>query len=99
MSKKKKLMITWTEDGVAYIRVVDSGIEALIFAIDGIPMVFFGKEKTAHVRVSVALEWHKKELPHTRNEKHRALRERAIARLEEIAARAPFSGVVEASNG
>lgn len=90
---KKKLMITWSPDGIAHIRIADCGIPALIFAIDGIPLTFFGKEKTAHVRVAEALAWHKKELPYTRDQKHRVLRERTIAKLEEIAARPPFAGV------
>ena len=86
MGNKRKRVVTWTEDGTQYIRAADCGIQALILAIDGFTLFFFGKEKRAHVRLLDALDWHRNEMPHTKDPKTRALRARAIASLEELAA-------------
>lgn len=85
MSKSKTLIITYSH-GVPYLRAKNCGIETLIFVLDGIPQVFFGNEKTPHVRVSDAIAWHRAELPHTSGPRKK-MREQVIARLEEILAR------------
>lgn len=89
MSRRRKLVITWDENGAQYIRVKDSGIHPLFAMCDGLTLVLFGKEKEPHMRLADALEWHRNELPHTYG-KERELTERVIARMtEQIARKAP----------
>lgn len=87
MSRRRRgLVITWTEDGVQYIRVKDSGIHPLCVACDGLRITLFGKETEAHLRLADALEWHRTELPRTRG-KERELTEKAIAKMSAMLAR------------
>lgn len=89
MSRRRKLVITWDENGAQYIRVKDSGIRLLFAMHDGLTLVLFGKEKEPHMRLADALEWHRNELPCTRGKK-RELTETLIARMtEQLARKAP----------
>lgn len=41
-----------------WVRLDYSGISAVAAIIDGVPVTYFGDEKTAYVRVSRAIKWH-----------------------------------------
>lgn len=86
MSRRRKLVITWDENGVQYIRVKDSGIHPMVVMWHGLTFVLFGKEKEPHMRLADALEWHKNELPHMTG-KVRKLTEKVIAGMSETLAR------------
>lgn len=86
MSRRRKLVITWDEHGVQYIRVKDSGIHPMVVMCDGLTIALFGKETEPHMRLAEALEWHRNELPHTHG-KARELREKVIAKMTATLAR------------
>lgn len=44
-----------------YVRLKSSGISPLVAMIDALPLIFFGKGKTAYLRVETALDWFEKE--------------------------------------
>ena len=49
-------------DSTLFVKAKYSGIHHLVIMCDGLPLTFFGEEKTDYMKVSEVIEWHEKEL-------------------------------------
>lgn len=77
MSKRKKTPFAEDKDGTRYVEI-GVVMAPLVAAIDGIPITFFGKEKTPYMKIDAAIEWCQREKKHHSKEKY----EQIIAVLE-----------------
>ena len=59
MSKKTPFAVHGT---TLFVKLRYVGISHLIILLDGISLTYFGKGKTAYLKVSQAISWHEKEL-------------------------------------
>lgn len=62
MSKKSTIFVTDKHDRHLFVEAQSSGIPMIIIAIDGMKVVFFGKQKTPYLYVIDVIEWHQKEI-------------------------------------
>jgi hypothetical protein len=51
-----------SRDGEHFIDAECSGIHPLVIQIDGLPLIYFGDEQTAYMRVQDVIDWHRKEI-------------------------------------
>ena len=59
---KRAIFVSSHDETTLYVKAKYSGIPLLVQLIDGLPLVFFGKQKTAYLEVSTVLEWYRKEI-------------------------------------
>ncbi len=66
MKKKTPKLVAGKVDGkdCLFITVKSSLIDPLCLVIDGIPIVYFGKENTAYLAIETAIKWYENELVH-----------------------------------
>jgi hypothetical protein len=62
MASTKTPYVTDKDGKDLYIKMKYSGIHTLVVLIDGIQMAFFGKGKTAYLKVIDVIKWHDDEL-------------------------------------
>lgn len=64
-----------------YVQVKFCGIHHLVVMTDGMPITFFGNEKTPYLLVQQAIDWHEKELKVTQGKSGNA---QVLSKLKEI---------------
>jgi hypothetical protein len=78
MPRKKKPIVFLSKDGTPYVKARDSGIALLVVLMDGLPLTFFGKEKTPYLTMQQVIDWHEKEIQYSTG-KDRGYHEAAAA--------------------
>jgi hypothetical protein len=81
MGKKAPVVLAEAKDGSLYIKV-RTVMTPLVAMIDGLPVTFFGKGKTAFLRIDDAIGWCRKEMAYHSKDKYTIM----IQRMEEFKA-------------
>ena len=91
MRKKQSIFATDKDSKKLYV-VLKCVMTPLVALIDGLPVTFFGKGKTAYIEVDAAIGWCEKEMAYHSAEKYRKMievmklaKEKFAAEKEEIA--------------